>query len=644
MQKNWIGKSYGALVDFPVFDSDKVIKVYTTRQDTLFGATFMVLAPEHPMTRELSSGTTYEDEVLQFISEQSNVEQFVREAETTEKKGVFTGAYCTNPMNGWKIPIWVANFVLMGYGTGAVMAVPAHDQRDLDFARKYDIPVKLVIHPPDRELDEDTMTEAFVEEGYLVNSGRFDNIPSKEALDRIGEYLEEKGIGKRTINYRLRDWGISRQRYWGTPIPIILCDRCGVVPVPYEELPVILPLEVEMGEGGRSPLPEYEAFVRTTCPACGEAARRETDTMDTFICSSWYFDRYTSPRYEKGPLDPEKIRYWMPVDQYIGGIEHAILHLLYSRFYTMFLRDIDLIHVGEPYLRLLTQGMVCKATYRCPRHGFLYPDELNTASEGIFCTKCSSPAEIGRVEKMSKSKKNVVDPDDIVNKYGADTVRFFCLSDSPPEKDLEWNEQGVEGGFRFLNRIWHIVLNHKEFIDGVEPYRAGKDELEDEERLLYRKVHWAIKKVTEDIERSYHFNTAISAIRELVNEIQGFTSSSESRYSRPLIRMAVESLLVLLNPFVPHITEELWGLLGNESRLLDSPWPSYDEDALKEEAMLIVVQVNGKVRSRLTVPSSFSEKEVLQSVRDDERIAKWLEGKEIKKTIYVPKKLVNIVA
>ncbi len=334
----------------------------------------------------------------------------------------------------------------------------------------------------------------------------------------------------------------------------------------------------------------------------------------------------------------------MPVDQYIGGIEHAILHLLYSRFYTMFLRDIGLIHVGEPYRRLLTQGMVCKSTYRCPQHGFLFIDEMNADSEGLFCLKCSSPVEIGRVEKMSKSKKNVVDPDDIVDKYGADTVRLFCLSDSPPEKDLEWNEQGVEGCFRFLNRIWQIVLNLREVLEGTEPFRGSKDELDNEQKLLYQRVHRTIKKVTEDIERRYHFNTAISAIRELVNEIQGFQSSIKGPQARPLIRTVIETLLVLFNPFVPHITEELWEILGHKSRLFDSPWPSYDEHALEEEEMLIVVQVNGKVRSRLMVPSSFSEDDIMASVRNDQRIVKWLKGKKIQKAIYVPQKLINIVA
>ena len=366
-------KAYGAEVDFPLVGRDDALRIYTTRHDTLFGATFMVLAPEHSMTKELCAGTPQEPEVLEFIREQSRVDKYVRSADTTEKKGVFTGCYAVNPLTEERIPIWVANFVLLEYGTGAIMAVPAHDQRDLDFARKYDLPVRVVIHPKEGELDENTMTEAFVEDGYMIQSGRFDGLPNREAIEKIAGYLEEKGIGKKTVNYRLRDWGISRQRYWGTPIPIIHCDSCGVVPVPYEDLPVILPLDLNLLEGGKSPLPESEEFLSVDCPKCGKAARRETDTMDTFVDSSWYFGRYTCPDYHDAVLDKKATAYWMPVEQYIGGIEHAILHLLYSRFYTMFLRDLGFYPEGEPYRKLLTQGMVCKESHYCPTHEYLYP-------------------------------------------------------------------------------------------------------------------------------------------------------------------------------------------------------------------------------------------------------------------------------
>ncbi|MFH1623696.1 MAG: leucine--tRNA ligase [Pseudomonadota bacterium] len=608
MQRNWIGKSYGAEVNFPVTDSDKVIRVFTTRQDTLYGATFMSLAPEHPLAKELSAGTSQEKEVLDFITQVSREDKIRRSAEDVEKKGVFTGRYAINPLTSEKIPIWVANFVLMEYGTGAVMAVPAHDQRDLDFARKYNIPVKIVIHPFDSTLDEDTMTEAYVGEGYLVNSGQFNGTNSLEALDKIGEYLEEKEIGKRTVNYRIRDWGVSRQRYWGTPIPIVYCDKCGTVPVAYEQLPVILPLEVEFPEDGRSPLPETESFLYTRCPKCNSRARREVDTLDTFICSSWYFDRYTCPRYDKGPLDKEAVDYWMPVDQYIGGIEHAILHLLYSRFFSMVLRDAGLLKVGEPYDKLLTQGMVIK--------------------DGA---------------KMAKSKGNVVDPNDIINKYGADTTRLFILFTSPPERDLDWSDQGVEGAFRFLNRVWRMVAGNLEKIKDLQPY-AGGEPLPDNLRNLRRKTHQTIKKATEDIEERFHFNTAISAIMELVNAIYQFDIESEGDHlSLSVFREAIQTVIILLSPVVPHICEELWEKLGGKESTIKVTWPSYSEEIIKEDEVLIVIQVNGKLRSRITVSASSSEAEIKEAALGTPRVKELLGDRRIKRVIFVPKKLVNIV-
>lgn len=637
MQKNWIGKSYGAEVDFPIADSSQMIRVFTTRQDTLYGATFMSLAPEHPLSKELSASTDWEKEVLDFISKVSREDKIRRSAEDAEKKGVFTGRYAVNPLTNQKIPIWVANFVLMEYGTGAIMAVPAHDQRDLDFARKYNIPVKVVIHPYDGTLDEDTMTEAYVEEGYLANSGQFDGISNIEALDKIGEYLEEKGIGKRTANYRIRDWGVSRQRYWGTPIPMIHCDKCGIVPVPYEQLPVILPTDVEFKEDGRSPLPERESFLFTGCPTCNSRARRETDTLDTFFCSSWYFDRYTCPRYDKGPLDREAVNYWMPVDQYIGGVEHAILHLLYSRFFTMVLRDIGLLEMGEPYTNLLTQGMVIK--------------------DGA---------------KMAKSKGNVIDPNDIIDKYGSDTTRLFTLFTSPPERDLDWNDEGVEGSFRFLNRVWRMVVGNLERIRDIPPY-TGNGHLPDNLRGLHRKTHQTIKKVTEDIEERFHFNTAISAIMELVNTIYQFDTVNSSRDGRPttsddfttgrtgvspargvssdkgdslslsLLREAIETVVVLLSPVAPHICEELWERLGGKESIIKVPWPSYNEDIIKKDEILIVIQINGKLRSRITVSASSSEEDVKKAALNAPRIRELLEDSEIKRVIFVPGKLINIV-
>jgi leucyl-tRNA synthetase len=643
MQTNWIGKSYGAEVDFPVVGSQEKIRIFTTRQDTLYGATFMVLAPEHPMVRSLCQGTGREEEVLKFVERQSRVDRFMREAESTEKEGVFTGRFAINPLTQEEIPIWVANFVLMEYGTGAIMAVPAHDQRDLDFARKYGLPVRVVIKPPHGDLDEGSMVEAYTEEGILVQSGPFSGLPSEKARDAIGQYLEERGIGKRTVNYRLRDWGISRQRYWGTPIPIIYCSSCGIVPVPYEDLPVVLPLDLDLLEGGRSPLPESDSFLRVNCPGCGREARRETDTMDTFVDSSWYFGRYTCPHYTEGPLDPEAIAYWMPVDQYIGGIEHAILHLLYSRFWTMFMRDLGLYKEGEPYRRLLTQGMVCKETYFCPEHDYLYPEEVEERADGPFCKKCSQPVKVGRVEKMSKSKKNVVDPDKIVEKYGADTVRLFCLSDSPPEKDLEWSDQNVEGCYRFLNRFWNLVISRMESLKGIEPYE-GELPPPGPARGLLQATHATIKKVTEEIEERYHLNTAISAIRTLVNQIQNLDPDALDQTGKAAMRKALETAVVLLYPFVPHICEELWERMGKESSLVDHPWPLWKEEMLLKEEVQVVVQINGKVRAQLTMPVGASKEEVLDAALRDPRVKKHLGDRPIKKAIHVPDKLLSLVA
>lgn len=642
MQTNWIGKSYGAEVDFPVVGSQENIRIFTTRQDTLYGATFMVLAPEHPMVKSLCKGTSREEEVLRFVERQSRIDRFMREAESTEKEGVFTGRYAINPLTREEIPIWVANFVLMEYGTGAIMAVPAHDQRDLDFARKYGLPVRVVIKPPEGDLDETTMVEAYTEEGVLVQSGPFNGLPSNEARDAIGRYLEEKGIGKRTVNYRLRDWGISRQRYWGTPIPIIYCPSCGIVPVPYEDLPVVLPLDLDLLEGGRSPLGESDSFVKVTCPGCGGEARRETDTMDTFVDSSWYFGRYTCPHYTEGPLDPEAVAYWMPVDQYIGGIEHAILHLLYSRFWTMFMRDLGLYKEGEPYRRLLTQGMVCKETYFCPEHDYLYPEEVEEKEGKLLCKKCFGPVKVGRVEKMSKSKKNVVDPDRIVEKYGADTVRLFCLSDSPPEKDLEWSDQNVDGCYRFLNRVWNLVMGRLGVIKGVKPYE-GELPPPGPARSLLQATHATIKKVTEEIEQRYHLNTAISAIRTLVNQIQSIDPDSLDQMGKSIMRKAIDTAVILLYPFVPHICEELWERMGNESSLVDHPWPTWREEMLLREEVGVVVQINGKVRAQLTMPVGASQEEVLEAALGDPRVQKHIGGRPIKKVVHVPDKLLSIV-
>jgi len=607
MQRNWIGKSEGAEIRFPLENSEEAIPVFTTRQDTVFGATFMTLAPEHPLTLELSKGRSQERDVRQFVERVKRQSMAGRTAEDTEKEGVFIGAYCLNPMTGMKMPIHAGNFVLMEYGTGAVMAVPAHDQRDFEFAKRYGLPVIVVIQPPDTPLSAETMTEAYVGEGTLVNSGQFNDMDSVAAREAIVRHLEAKALGKRSVNYRIRDWGISRQRYWGAPIPIIYCPRCGMQPVPEEDLPVVLPHDVEFTGKGGSPLAECRDFVETRCPQCDGDARRETDTMDTFVESSWYFDRFASPRYDQGPLDKEKVDYWMPVDQYIGGIEHAILHLLYSRFFARVLRELGLVKDKEPFTRLLTQGMVIK--------------------DGA---------------KMSKSRGNIVDPEYLVAKYGADTARMFCLFASPPEKDLDWSDQGVEGSFRFLSRVWRLVYENHGWIKGAEPY-SHEAPIERDLRELRGKVHKTIKKVGEDIER-FHFNTAISAIMELVNALYQFESKKgEDPTERSVFREALEAVILLLSPFVPHIAEELGEAMGKGESIMKTPWPDYDRKAIVEEEVLIVIQVNGKVRDRVTVPSSMGEEEIKGVALEREKVRRHIQDKAVQTVILVPRKLINIV-
>jgi len=640
MQRNWIGKSHGAIIRFPVADSDEVVEVFTTRQDTLFGATFMCFAPEHPMIPGLIQGTEREQEVRGFIDRTLKVDSFIRTADFTVKEGVFTGRYCVNPATGEKIPIYVANFVLFDYGTGAIMAVPSHDQRDFDFARKYGLEIRVVISPEGEELDEENMAEAYEEEGVLVNSGPFNGQHNKDAQARIADWLESEGIGHRTVNYRLRDWNISRQRYWGAPIPIVYCDKCGAVPVKESDLPVVLPLEFEMRPNGVSPLPHEPSFYEADCPRCGSPARRETDTMDTFVESSWYFDRYACPDHVEGPLDRPRVNYWMPVDQYIGGIEHAILHLLYSRFYTRVLKDLGYLGVKEPFTNLLTQGMVCKETQECPTHGFLYPTEVRDGK----CTKCGSPIRTGSTVKMSKSKKNVVDPQEMVDKYGADTVRMFCLFASPPERDLEWSEQGVEGSSRFLNRVWRMVEENLESLVSVQAC-DGNGTLDGPYKDLHRKTHQTIKKVTSDIEDRFHFNTAVSAVMELVNEISRILGENGGKgdLSWDVIREAVEAAVILLSPVVPHITEELWHLLGHDENLLNVSWPAPRQEALEVDTLTIVLQVNGKLRNTITVPVDAGREDLEKAALADEKVGNFIQGKQIKKVVVVPKKLVNVV-
>ena len=540
MQRNWIGKSSGAEIDFPVEGSDQILKIFTTRPDTIYGATFMSVAVEHPLVSQ-SQEAGQDPAIAEFVKRTKNAKQNQKPGEEPEKEGIFIGRYCINPYTGKQIPIYAANFVLMEYGTGAVMAVPAHDQRDFEFARKYDLPISVVVQPPNNHLEPTTMDCAYEEAGVLQESGQFDGMASEDAKTAITNFADQQGFGKSQITYRLRDWGISRQRFWGTPIPMIHCDKCGMQPVPEKDLPVILPTDARPDKSGRSPLHTLKSFYSVSCPACCGEAKRETDTMDTFVESSWYFARYACADYGDGPLDKDRVDYWLPVDQYIGGVEHAILHLLYARFFTKVLRDLGYITASEPFANLLTQGMVIK--------------------DGA---------------KMSKSKGNVVDPSKLIAQYGADTVRLFSLFAAPPERDLEWSAQGVEGASRFLNRVYRYVDSHCETLrsyNGEFP-----DQLDDENRKLHRKTHQTIRKVTQDLESNFHFNTAISAVMELVNMMIGLSSEeSQSDIHPSVIKEAITTTLTLLYPMTPHFCSELWEKTGNSSTLEDVCWPSYDQ-------------------------------------------------------------------
>ncbi|OHB33120.1 MAG: leucine--tRNA ligase [Desulfuromonadaceae bacterium GWC2_58_13] len=631
MQRNWIGRSTGCEIDFPVEGSDQNIRVFTTRQDTLYGATFMSLAPEHPMAVELAV-TEQRAAVEAFVAKVKKQDKIKRTSDELEKEGVFTGSYCLNPVTGARMPIFLANFVLMDYGTGAVMAVPTHDQRDFEFARKYKLPLVVVIQPEGEMLNSQTMPEAWTGPGIMVNSAEFDGMPNEEAKEKIAESLVAKGIGAKTVNYRLRDWGVSRQRYWGTPIPVIYCDQCGVVPVPEKDLPVVLPTDVAFtGEGG-SPLAQCDEFINTTCPTCGGAARRETDTFDTFVESSWYFARYACPDYTEAPVNVDAVKYWLPVDQYIGGVEHAVMHLLYARFFTKVMRDLGMMVLDEPFSNLLTQGMVCMETRSCPEHGWLYPEEVIDGK----CSRCHADAVVGRNEKMSKSKKNVIDPDHLIKRYGADTARLFSLFAAPPEKDLEWNEQGVEGCFRFISRVWRAVHDNLELIQGV----ATAGTAEGAARDLRRTTHRTIKKVTEDIDGRFHFNTAIAAIMELVNAIYAF----DSKHEHPaVLREALETTVRLLAPFVPHVAEELWNCLGHEQSIESRGWPTWESVALIEDEISIVVQVNGKVRGKVVVSADAIEEVIREAALAETNVSRFIADKTVRKVIVVPGRLVNVV-
>lgn len=602
MQRNWIGRSTGTQFSFTVEGMDEQIPVYTTRVDTVYGVTYMVLAPEHPLVPKLIESNPDKASLETFIERMRNENDIVRTAEDAPKEGMFTGSYAIHPLTGERIPIWIANYVLYEYGTGAVMAVPQGDQRDWEFAKKYNLPVKLVIQNKEHDLKLEDMDKAYDTDGFLVNSGEFDGLTSGEAREAITKKIEEMGIGNGKVNYRLRDWLISRQRYWGCPIPIIHCPHCGNVLVPEKDLPVVLPEDVNFVAGATSPLETSETFLHCKCPQCGADATRETDTMDTFIDSSWYFLRYCDPHNTEEPFSKEKANYWMPVDQYIGGIEHAILHLLYSRFFMKVLQDEGMVDYPEPFTNLLCQGMVLK--------------------DG---------------GKMSKSVGNVVSPEEIVGKYGADTARLFILFAVPPEKDLEWSDQGVEGSYRFLKRVWAIVEKYQDFV------KESKGDLSEDEFALRRKLHQTISKVTEDLDGKFAFNTAISAVMELANEMYRF-SETHSVIEDKLAKELVRNLLILLAPFVPHITEELWQQIGEkENSVHDAEWPVCDESALVVDEVELAVQVNGKVRGTIKVAVSMEKDEIADLAKGLAEVQKFIEGKTIVKTIVVPGRIVNIV-
>jgi len=608
MQSNWIGKSIGVNIDFPVEGDDIRFTCYTTRVDTIFGATYMVLAPEHPLINSLIEDNPDKEKILSFVTKVRQEGKIARQSADVEKEGIFTGRYVINPVNGRKVPLWIANYVLMEYGTGAVMAVPAHDDRDFEFARKYNLDIEVVIDDPKKHINASDMKNAYIEDGIMINSNEFDGLNNRLAMEKIADWMQEKRIGKRSVHFKLRDWLISRQRYWGAPIPIVYCDKCGTVPVPEDQLPVLLPDDVtfsskEMsgsGQGqkssGQSPLAGSKEFVNTKCPKCNAPAKRETDTMDTFVDSSWYYLRYLSPGDSDRPFDKNLVNKWLPVDQYIGGVEHAILHLLYSRFITKVLSDIGYLDFNEPFKALFTQGMIIK----------------NGA-------------------KMSKSKGNVVSPDALIKKYGTDTIRLYTLFIGPPEKDAEWNDRAVEGAYRFLGRLWRLVEKVSKY-----PDVKGKP---NSDKVLERKIHQTIEKVTRDIEGDFKFNTAISSVMELVNAAY----LSLDRENSASVKDAAKTAVILLAPFIPHVAEELWQKLGQAISIFNCSWPEYDKSKAAEETLTLPVMVNNKLRSRISVEADASDERIREVVLADDKASTWIGEKDIKKIIIVPKRLVNII-
>ncbi len=612
IQRNWIGRSEGVHFSMDISDTELKIEAFTTRIDTIFGVTFVAMAAEHPFVEEFANKLDGEkaEKIRAFAKKMSSRSTIERTAVGADKEGLYTGFFAINPVNGEKVPIWIADYVLTDYGTGAIMGVPAHDQRDFEFASKYDIPVIPVVRPIDGSaLDGDKMIKSIEADGVACNSGKFDGLKTPEAIKQIGAWFEDKKIGKMEVQFRLRDWLISRQRYWGTPIPMLYCDKCGIVPVPEDQLPVELPLDIEMPPHGGNPLETREDWINTTCSICGGPARRETDTMDTFFCSSWYFERYTSPWSEDVPFNKDDAAYWMTVDQYIGGVEHACLHLIYARFFTKVCSDLGLLpkNMREPFDRLLTQGMVIK--------------------DGA---------------KMSKSIGNVVDPDEIISKYGADTARLFILFASPPERDLDWSEQGVEGAYRFLCRVYRVVETNLETLKSASKQPILLSEIEDlDSRSMKRMIHSTLSRVTKDISEGHQFNTAVARLMELTNALAAFKVKDSQ--SSDIMREGVETLLVCLSTFAPHIAEELWHLIGNKTFISTEKWHIVDESALVKDSVTIVLQINGKVREQFSVEPDLSKDELEKEILSRDETKKRLEGVTVVRVIVVPGKLVNVV-
>ncbi len=651
MQANWIGRSEGARIVFTIAETGENCPIFTTRPDTIYGVTFMAIAPEHPLVRRLIKGTPQEKTVLSFIERQYQLSPSVRLAPNRPQEGVFTGFHAINPYNGQRVPLWVTNYVVMEYGTGIVMAVPAHDQRDFDFARAYGLPIHVVIQNPEETLDPDTLKEAYLGDGKMVHSGPFTGRHNRDAMHEIIRYAEARGFGEKAIHYRLRDWLISRQRYWGAPIPIVYCPSCGTVPVPERDLPVLLPEDVDFGSKQGNPLESCPTFVQTHCPTCKGPARRETDTLAQWLCSCWYFLRFVNPRLHDAPFRRADVDAWLPVDQYIGGVEHAVLHLLYSRFIVKVLYDAGYVGFPEPFSALFTQGMICKTSYLCDGCGRVVSNDP-TISDPCRCEGIADPATriakgiavTGRLEKMSKSKGNVVSPDELVREYGADTLRLYTLFIGPPERDAEWSDDGIEGTARFLRRLWKRVRDHLDVLRAAPRLRLGLETFEGKERHLYRQIHFTIRTVTEDIEQKFHFNTAIARIMELHNALDSWSLTPESpETTRALYRLAVETIVVLLYPFTPHICEELWQILGHDPSLLHRRWPDADPDALSRDEVELAIQINGKVRDHMTVPAGLGQTELETRVLVRERIQKHLVGKTVRRIIVVPDRLVNLV-